>query len=138
MPDIDITALTKLASELTDRVDQLEQENAQLKANAETLSKRASEDKVADVVSERTVDATLSALLKVGCLNQDQLAESKQILLHDAEAPHRILQKILYAQSQVKTASDDQNIAGGKLADYNGKKDSTDDCMDRMLAILNV
>lgn len=136
---MNIDALTKLATELTDRVDQLEHENAELKSSLDTAKaqvKTASEQKPGMSVSEQTVDATLAALLKTGSLNQDQIAESKKILMSDAEAPHRILQKLLEVQSQNKIASDKNNINGGTLAYCDTKRDHEDDCMDRMMSIL--
>lgn len=136
-----IEALTKLANELTDRVDALEKENDALRGTAAQLAKQASEAQApaaeAPKVSDGMVDDTLSALLKVGALNADQLKESRQLLITDPEAPFRLLRGLLDAQLQAKTASD-ESVSGGFLAGAASKRDASEDCLDRMIKILDV
>lgn len=141
-----IDKLTKLATELTDRVDVLEKENSALRTQLECQTKQASEKAaVAPAVSEAVVDATLDALVKAGSLNEDQRAESRGILLHDMEAPHKLLQHFLDAQIQTKTASveDDENVSGGRIVSnsknrINSKEQAEADCLDRMVRILKM
>ena len=136
-----IEALTKLANELTDRVDALEKENEALRGTAAELAKKAAEEPVPATepakVSDGMVDDTLSALLKVGALNADQLKESRQLLTTDPEAPFRLLRGLLDAQLQAKTASD-ESVSGGFLAGAASKRDASEDCLDRMIKILDV
>lgn len=133
-----VEALAKLTQELTDRVDELEKENAELKKTAAEKPVEPAKPEVASVVSASTVEETLNALHKVGMLTDDQMDESRKILLSDAEAPHRILQKILDAQSQTKVASE-ENISGGTLiGSSQEKRDPMEDCFDRMERILNM
>lgn len=136
-----IEALTKLANELTDRVDALERENAELRSRNADMAKQAAETPAhaepSPKVSDGLVDDALSALLKVGALNADQLKESRQILTTDPEAPFRLLTGLLDAQIQAKTASDD-TLAGGTLAGNALKRGAGEDCLDRMIQILKV
>jgi alanyl-tRNA synthetase len=141
-------ALEKLASEMTDRIAALEKENAELKAKLatadEALTKKASEDNAPKtVVPAEVADATVEALLKYGALLPEQADESKQVLLKDAAAAHRVLVRILDAQIQTKKASagtkDDFDVAGGTLANAPEQKPSAqEDCMDRMMTILKL
>ena len=133
-----VEALTKLAEELTDQVDKLQKENAELKKMASAKPEEpAQKPEASSAVSAPVAEATLEALRKVGMLTEDQLEDSRKILLTDAEAPHRILQKILDAQSQTKVASE-ENISGGVLINSEEpKRDPMDDCFDRMEKILN-
>lgn len=140
-----IERLTKLAQDLTDRVDELANENARLSKALEEksaeLTKKAAEQKPSPMVSEQVVDATLDALVKAGALSEDQREESRGIMLADMEAPHRILQRFLDAQGQAKTASkqDIDNVSGGKLADDTRQtKESDSAVLDRMMAILHM
>ena len=135
-------AFVKLASELTDRVDALEKENAELQkqlAQAKAMPKVAAEEK-RPIVSREVVDATLSALVKCGGIAPEQVDESRKIMLEDAEAPHRILQSFLDAQSQTKTAADSGNISGGTLIGQQGnvKRDAREECMERMISMLKM
>jgi len=136
-----IEALTKLATELTDRVDALERENADLRSRNADMAKQAAEAPAqaepSPRVSDGLVDDTLSSLLKVGALNADQLKESRQILATDPEAPFRLLNGLLDAQIQTKTAGD-TSLAGGTLAGNALKRDAGEDCLDRMIQILKV
>lgn len=138
-----IASLTKLARALTDRVDELERENTGLYQTNRALLKGASASRdAAPAVSGQVVDETLRALLKSGSLREDQLQESRQILLRDAEAPHRVLQKLLYAQCQTKKAACDDggdNLTGGRIAGGAGPgKDAQADCLERMMSLLNM
>ena len=134
-----VEALTKLTEELTNRVDELEKENAELKKTASEKPAEPVKTEASSVVSASVVEATLDALHKVGMLQDDQMDESRRILSSDAEAPHRILQKILDAQSQTKVASE-ENISGGTLVGGPDqlKRDPMDDCFDRMERILKM
>ncbi len=143
----DSTALEKLAESLIDRVDALEKENAALvkkAAEAEqqlAMTKAAAANAAGPVVSEAVVDATVDALVKAGSLNEDQRAEGKRILMEDMEAPHRVLQKLLYDGVQVKTAtvSSDENIRGGMLVDATPvTPDAREACLARMTALLRM
>ena len=75
----DVYNLTKLAEELTDRVDFLEKENAGLRAQ----SKQASKAPASPVVSEKVAQATCEALVKAGALNQDQVQPVCQAFMRD-------------------------------------------------------
>ena len=144
----DMEALLKLASEMTDRIAALEKENAELKAQKaaadEALTKKAAEDEAPKtVVPAEVADATVEALLKNGSLQPSQADESKRILMQDATAAHRVLQRILDAQIQTKTAKAAQNdsfdVSGGKLAgEQPEQKPYEDDCLDRMQSILRM
>lgn len=144
MMDTSIEAFAKLAQELTDRVDSLEKENAELKktaaAAAEQVKQASEQKKDAEVVSRAVVDATLDALVKCGGLNLNEVDKSREIMLRDAEAPHRILQKFLDAERQEKTASDTDNVTGGTLmGSTSNKKDTARDaCLDRMASLLGM
>ena len=133
-----VNALTKLAEELTARVDELEKENATLKATTADMRKQASAEKP-PVVSAEVADSTLSLLVKTGALNEDQIGDSRKILMSDPEAAHRVLQRILDAQLQTKTASEDQSeLYGGRLAGGSGIQSPEDACLDRMMRILGM
>ena len=137
-----IDALTKLAQDLTDRVDELSKENDSLKKELDSqkeLAKKASAP-VAPKVSEQVVDATLDALVKAGALQEDQRGESRKVMLEDMEAPHRILQRFLDAQGQAKVAaaSDTENVSGGTLANATKTEEDNSAVLDRMMQILNM
>lgn len=137
--DSNVEKLTKLAEELTDRVDALEKENAQLKAQA----KQASVPQVttAPVVSEQVAADTCDRLLKAGGITQEQVAQTKEAFLKDPEAVHRTLQVILDGQTQMKqaNASETVDLSGGRLVDGEAlRKDAQADCLDRMSQILSM
>jgi len=142
--DTTIQSLTKLAQELTDRVDELQQANDSLKqqiADKEATVKQASEQTVVRHASEELVDKTLDSLIKLGALNEDQRAESRVHLLEDPDAPYRILQKFIDVQSQVKQAAQDtDNVSGGQLVNQTAstKQDSDSEVYDRMMQILHM
>jgi len=138
-----VTALTKLAEDLTSRVDELEKENASLRAELSTNQKKQAsvqQEAVVTGVPAEVVEATLNSMLKAGALTEDQLEESRKCLMNDATAPHRVLQHFLDAQIQAKTAStDSDNLAGGKLSGAIEPKQSAQDaCLDRMSRILGM
>ena len=63
----------------------------------------------------------------------------RRVLLADAEAPHRILCRLLDGQTQMKTASTDvDNVSGGRLANNDIKPDAQGDCLDRMMSTLRM
>lgn len=141
-------ALVQLVEELTARVDQLERENESLRSEldsaaqalAEAPDASACEDK-AEVVPEEVADKTVEALHKAGALSDDQLAEGRNILLTDAQAPHRLLCGLLNGGFQVKTASAESvgDVYGGRLANPSAPKtDAQSDCLDRMAALLHM
>lgn len=141
-----VESLEKLASDLTDRVDELERENTALKARLDEAEKQAkTASVVADpkpVVSAEVVNKTLEALVKCGALSIEQLDESRNVLMNDAEAPHRLLCKIIDAQAQAKTAASVDhmdNVEGGTVVGDNAPaRDRRDDCYERMAAILGM
>lgn len=142
------TALTKLAEELTNRVDALEKENKALRGKLSKAAslleqqlqrKTAAETTRGAVVSDKVADDTIRALYKAGALEASQLEESRRVLLADAEAPHRILCRLLDGQTQMKTASTDvDNVSGGRLANNDIKPDAQGDCLDRMMSTLRM
>lgn len=133
--------LTKLAQELIERVDSLEQENKTLKEQLNSQVKQASAKAEAApvVVPDYMIDATIAKLVKVGSLTEDQIPQSKEVFHNDLTAPHRLLQHFLDAQLQAKTAAAeaDGNITGGTLvSNQEGKADPRRECQKRMAAIL--
>ena len=83
-------ALEKLATEMTDRIAELEKENGSLKAQLatanEALTKKAAEDNAPkNVVPEEVADATVKALVKAGALLDSQVDESKRVFMTDAK-----------------------------------------------------
>ena len=141
--------LEKLATEMTDRIAELEKENGALKEQLatanEALTKKAAEDNAPkEVVPADVADATVQALVKAGALLDSQADESKRIFMQDATAAHRVITRILDAQNQAKTASartgDNFDVSGGRLADAQPVKNRPyeDDCIDRMESILGM
>lgn len=141
-----IEALTKLAEDLTNRVDELSSENDSLKKaldEQKDLNKKAAEQTVVQHASESIVDETLDKLIKIGALTEEQRAESRKTLLTDADAPYRVLQRFIDAQNQVKSAadaSDKDNISGGQLvgSDKDTQQPSDNEVLDRMMQILHI
>ena len=133
-------ALVKLASELTDRVDELEKENAALRQQAAQV-KQAAAPVTTPVVSEETAAATCDALCKAGALKEEQLKQAKEAYMKDPEAAHRTIQGLLDAMANKKTAAEtkDVDLSGGNLV--SGKvasRSHEDSCLDRMQAILGM
>lgn len=143
MDDNATNALTKLAEDLTNRVDELEKENATLKAALETskqeaLAKKASEEPKVAQVSEATVDKTVAGLVKAGALEPDQAGESRKVFLTDPEAAHRVIQQMLDSQLQQKTASADDDLYGGRLVGNSPTQSAETACIDRMMLLLGM
>lgn len=137
--DSNVEKLTKLAEELTDRVDALEKENAQLKAQAKQASVPVAAP--APVVSEKVASETCERLVKAGGITQEQVAQTKEAFLKDPEAVHRTLQVVLDGQTQVKqaNASETIDLSGGRLVDGDAlRKDAQADCLERMSQILEM
>lgn len=144
-----LEALEKLASEMTDRIAELEKENGELKAKLndanEALSKKAAEDNAPkSVVPDEVAGATVDALVKSGALDQSQADESKRVFMQDPTAAHRVLLRFIDAQNQAKTAAvrtnDNFDVNGGRIADGQPSKARPyeEDCLDRMQAILHM
>lgn len=133
--------LAKLASDLTDRVEFLEKENAELRKSVQEKTASQQVLKVAPVVSDEVAQATCDALVKAGALNEDQVLETKQAFLDDPEAAHRTICGILDAQAQSKSASesDTMDLKGGTLVTGSVlSKSAEEDCLDRMQSILGM
>lgn len=133
--------LAKLASDLTDRVEFLEKENAALRKEVQEKTASQQVIKVAPVVSDEVAQATCDALVKAGALNEDQVELTKKAFLEDAEAAHRTICGILDAHAQSKRASEDNDadLSGGKLVSGTMlSKSAEEDCLDRMQNILGM
>lgn len=133
--------LAKLAEDLTNRVEFLEKENAELRKSVQEKTASQQVIKVGPVVSDEVAQATCDALVKAGALTEDQVAETKRAFIEDAEAAHRTICGILDAQAQTKSASDtsDVNLNGGTLvAGSVLSKTAEEDCLDRMQSILGM
>lgn len=133
-------ALVKLATELTDRVAELEKENTQLKQQAAQV-KEASAQIPAPQVTAELVDKTCDALLKAGALTEEQLEQTKQAYLTDPDAAHRTIQGLLDALTHTKTASESSaaNVTGGSLVSVKGATAAyEEDCLDKMARILRM
>ncbi len=133
-------ALVKRATELTDRVAELEKENTQLKQQTAQV-KEAAVPAPAPQVNAELVDKTCNALLKAGALTEEQLEQTKQAYLTDPDAAHRTIQGLLDALATKKTASEDKtaNVTGGSLV--SGKVSAPayeDDCLESMRRILRM
>lgn len=140
-------AMVKLANELIGRLESLEAENAQLKkANSElrTLSeslsvKTASLNEPAKQVSEDLLDNTCKELVKCGALNEDQVAESKAILKAEPDAPFKVILSLLDDRAQIKSASEQASLRGGRLVRVQTQKDAdAQACLERMRQTLGL
>lgn len=138
-------ALTKLASELTDRVEELEKQNEQLCAENKTLKEAQVKQAAAAVVSEEVAAKTCELLVKAGSIQPDQVEATKQAFLHDPEAAHRTIEGFVDALAQAKTAAGSteqevDDVSGGRLATpLSGQnKTAEENCLDRMAQILNM
>lgn len=69
--------LTKLAEDLTNRVEYLEKENAMLRRSVQAKTASQQVLKVNPVVSDEVAQATCNALVKAGALNEDQSEYAK-------------------------------------------------------------
>jgi Skp family chaperone for outer membrane proteins len=136
-------SLIKLAYDLTNRVEYLENVNSalhqQLFGVQSALNKSAEQRKTA---SAETIEATVNALHKAGALTSSQIEPSKQRFANDAEAVHRVLQKVLSAtEGQSKTASYNgrtYSLTGGRVVGNDTKTDAQADCLQRMINLLNI
>lgn len=139
--------MASLADSLVNRVDELEQENAELTEHinmlidaGDTLCKQAGYD--LPEVPESVIDTTIGCFVKVGALNPSQTGAARAAMLEDPCAVHRAIQGILEAQSQHKTASykdsDDMSLYGGTLASGIPERPEMDNCLDRMERILGM
>lgn len=144
-----VESLTKLASELTDRVERLEKANSDLTAENTALKAKldeAGQTKQAAVqaVDEATVNASIDALIKVGAITEEQRQASHDCFLSDPCAAHRVLVRVLDAHSQTKTAkaADADDLRGGRLvsapAPQPGMTNAEDECRKRMHKILGL
>jgi hypothetical protein len=133
--------LAKLASDLTDRVEALEKENAELRKEVQAKTASQQVVQVAPVISDEVAQATCDALVKAGALNEDQVEQTKKAFIEDPEAAHRTICGILDAQAQSKRASEDSeaDLSGGKLVTGSMlSKSAEEDCLDRMQSILGM
>lgn len=131
-----VQALGDLAQELIDKVDQLEQENAQLRA----MPKQASVVHDAPVVDEETAHITCDKLVNANLIAPEQASQTKQAFLTDPFAVHRALQALLDAQAQTKTASVESvsNVNGGVLVDQTVTTTVVEDHLENLQKILGI
>ena len=144
---MDDQAMVKLANELIERLGSLEAENAQLKkANNElrTLSqslsvKTASLNEPVKQVSQDLLDNTCNELVKCGALKEEQVAESKEILKSEPDAPFKIILSLLDDRAQIKSASEQASLRGGRLVKIQTPKDAdAQACLERMRQTLGL
>lgn len=146
-----VESLTKLASELTDRVERFEKttaeltaENASLKAQLAEAQAGQAKQAAVKTVDETVVNASVDALIKVGALTEDQRQASHDCMMKDPDAVHRVLIRVLDAHSQTKTAkaADTDDLRGGRLATAPDRASSMTDqqgaCYERMCKILGL
>ena len=136
-------SLIKLATELTERVAYLENVNSTLYQNlCNAQSVIAKSAKYSNSASTGTVEATVQALHKAGAVEADQVEASRQKMLSDANAVHRVLQRVLSLEAgQQKSASLQKaqaTLAGGRIVSNDTKTDAQADCMQRMINLLNI
>lgn len=147
MEDTRFEGLSKLASELIDRVDSLEAERAglmdrviALEAERAEMDKRASEAKPA--VGEAAVDTAVACLVKAGALEPGEAPKARAAMLADPESLYRVLPEIVDAQAQAKTASaaDALRLRGGEVASGQPARaaSSVDESLDRALRMLRL
>ena len=136
-------SLIKLATELTDRVDALERENAALKVQVKQASNVAPAvtAKFSPVVSAEIADATCAALKKAGALSDDQVTQVKYAFMRDPEAAHRTIQGLIDAMANTKTASETKSIdlnGGSLVAGQMRTNTAGEACLDKMERILGM
>lgn len=135
-------ALSKLASDLTDRVAFLEQENAQLRdrVTAGETAHKPVQTPVVKTASLEEIDKACQALVRVGALAPDQIELSKKAFQDDPDAAFRTICGILDAQAQTKSASDASHLdlRGGELVTgaIRAQQSVQEDCIERMCSIL--
>lgn len=106
--------MTKLATELCDKLEAVEAENKSLKEQL-SQTKTASEVPAAPVVSADVVQKTCDALVKAGRLDAEQVELCKEAFMKDPDAAHRTIVQLLNAPAQEKTAHVEEDVSGGKL-----------------------
>lgn len=138
-------ALIKLASDLIDRVDTLEQENKVLKDTVDTLKTVKSDEESSDKsnVDLQEVDSTCNKLVDVGYIPETKIDITKQAFLCDPNAAYKTIRFIIDAQTNTKQASINKydNISGGTLVEPINTKNSINDTYDlisRLQSILNI
>ena len=135
--DPNVEALVELAQDLTNKVESLEQQNAQLRA----YTKQASVVKqAAPVVDDETADITCGKLVNAELITPDQAAQTKQAFLTDPKAVHRALHALLDAQAQSKTASVESvtNVNGGVLVTQAVTTAVVEDHLENLQKILGI
>ena len=137
-------AMEKLANELIERLGVVEAENAtlrktndDLRAMVEQQAKTASEQ--IKQVDDGLLETTCQNLVKCGALNPDQVDQAKAIFKTDMNASLKVIQSLLDERAQVKTASTQESLRGGRLV-KNPKTESTPEeaCLERMYSILGL
>ena len=135
-------AMEKLANELIERLGSLEAENTALKkdnADLRNLNQQLATAKTASLndqvkqVSDDLLDATCNELVKCGALNADQVAQSKEIFKSDPDAPFKVIRSLLDDRAQIKSASEQESLRGGRLVGIQTPKDAdAQECLERM------
>lgn len=137
-----IESLTKLAEDLTARVDSLEKENQKLRSLAKEASAAKTETVEVPKAGESVIQNTCDRLVEVGAITEAQVPQAKMAYMNDPEAAFRTIQAILDAQIQAKSASalEDVDLSGGRL--IHGAQDTGNsayaDSMERMERILGL
>lgn len=138
-------AMEKLANELIERLGVVEAENAdlrktneELRAQVEQQSKTASEATIKQVDAD-LLDTTCENLVKCGALNKDQVAQAKEILKSDPNAPFKVIQGFIDDKNLVKSAAADESLRGGRIVGSSQvKRTPEDECYERMCKILHL
>ena len=138
-------AMEKLANELIERLGVVEAENAdlrktneELRAQVEQQSKTASEATIKQVDAD-LLDTTCENLVKCGALNKDQVAQAKEILKSDPNAPFKVIQGFIDDKNLVKSAAADERLRGGRIVGSpQVKRSPEDECLERMCKILHL
>ena len=138
-------AMEKLASELIERLGVVEAENATLRKTNEDL--RAMVTQQAKTASEATIkqvddgllDTTCENLVKCGALTSDQVAQAKEILKSDPNAPFKVIQGFIDEKNLVKSAAAEESLRGGRIVGSSQvKRSPEDECYERMCKILHL
>lgn len=140
-------AMEKLANELIERLGVVETENKTLRKTNEDLrtlvAQQAQSVKTASEqikqVDDGLLDTTCQNLVKCGALRQDQVDQAKVFFKTDMNASLRVIQSLLDERAQVKTASTQESLRGGRLV-KNPQNESTPEeaCLERMYSILGL
>jgi len=138
-------AMEKLANELIERLGVVEAENAALHKDNDAL--RAMVQQQAKTASEATIkqvddgllDTTCENLVKCGALTKDQVAQAKEILKSDPNAPFKVIQGFIDEKTLVKSAAADESLRGGRIVGSSQvKRTPEDECYERMCKILHL